>query len=274
VKSSSFYLVLVFCFAVACVSSPVNAQPTIVRAKQGFSMRVNFDNRGVFGKPVYPDPILPESLGIEYPIGQRFEHIYGGGLWIGGKLDTSISGTGQRIKVVSTAFEGWAGPLFEFFPGSSASDSIWKAYGRTAPKPAGWDVYWGTSLPYHPVADQNFYCTYSDYLSRPSGHIPMQVKVIQSSYAWDSSSAEAIHIIEYKIMNNGTRLLDSAYIGVFVDGDVGPIDTLNYYTRNYSAYLPSLNTAYIHNPIHTSSTPIGSTSIYVSVVSRSAKSQP
>ena len=68
-------------------------QPNVRYTKQGFSMRLCFDNRGVFGRIAYPGVIGgidpgPDSIGLEYPIGQPYEHIFGAGLWIGGKLDT------------------------------------------------------------------------------------------------------------------------------------------------------------------------------------------
>ena len=68
---------------------------------------------------------------------------------------------------------------------------------------------------------------------------------------------EAVHIIEYKIMNMGAKRIDSAYVGIFLEGDVGPYHTSNYYQRNYSAYHADIHTAYIHNPVDLGSTPVG-----------------
>jgi len=259
----SFFLV-----PIVCLSNTVNAQPNYSHAKQGFSMRVQMMNLGAWGRIAYPPfnstPNPPnDSLGVEYPVGQPIEHVYGAGLWVGGKLDTSRAGTGTSLKLVTTGYESWSGPFYEWFPGSSTTDTIWKIMGRGAPEPSGWGQYWGTSLPFTPVADQNFYCTFTD-TSRPVlWHIPLRLKVIQSSYAWNDT--DALMVFEYRIMNNGSKMIDSVYVGYLIDADVGPLGSPSYYTRNYSAYYSAINTAYTHNPVDVGSTPIGLRVLWSSV---------
>lgn len=122
-------VILVCCVAFAAIALAQNVR----HAKQGFSMRLCFDNRGVIGRMAYPD-FPNDSIGLEYPLGSACEHVFGGGLWVGGKLDTAQSGTSMPIRLVSTAYEGWSGPLFEFFPGNSVADTIWKV-NDTIPAP-------------------------------------------------------------------------------------------------------------------------------------------
>ena len=233
--------------------------------KQGFSMRVQMMNIGAFGRvgfPPFGGSPPADSIGVEFPVGSPIEHVYGGGLWVGGLLDTSQGGGGQPLRRVSLAYEGWSGPHFEFHPGDQPADTIWQVIGQGAPRPPGWDAYWGTSLPYTPIADQNFFCTYTDTAVAVSGHVPLRLKVIQSSYAWDIP--EPLMILEYRIINHGWRTIDSAYAGMFVDADVGPITTPNYFQSNYSAYLSLIQTAYVNNPVHTGSTPIGARFLHAS----------
>jgi hypothetical protein len=85
----------------------------------------------------------------------------------------------------------------------------------------------------------------------------MGLKVIQSSYAWNDPYAKSIIIMEYKIINTTNRSLDSVFVGFFVDGDVGPIRIANFEQSNYTGYYPLSRTAYIHNPLHRGSTPLG-----------------
>jgi hypothetical protein len=233
-------------------------------AKQGYSMKLEFNNMGGFGRIGYPpyrvtpNPPAAESLGLEYPVGQLIEHVYGGGIWIGGILDTSRTGTSPPLRLLSLAYEGWAGPYYELFPGSQQADSIWRVYGRNAPKPSGWDAYWSGALAFRPMADQNFYCNYRDSSNvEVAQHVPLNVRVIQSSFAWNDPYAEGIHIIEYKIMNMGRKTIDSSYLGFFLEGDVGPISIPSFYQHNYSGYLASTRAAYSHNPIDIGSTPVG-----------------
>lgn len=230
--------------------------PQSSHVEQGTSMKIAFDNSAVFGRYSMASGNYP-GFGIRYPVPSLIEHLYGGGIWIGGKVDTTSGGSGQRIKVVSTGYEGWFGPLREFFPPNPATDTVWRIFGRNAPKPPGWDEYWGTSLPYRAPADENFFCRYQDYFFRPVGHIPMGVRVIQSSFTWDDTLGHGIAIIEFRIMNNFSRAIDSAYIGFLADNDVGPITAPRYWDRNASGYYADLRTAYTFNPVDFGSTPIG-----------------
>ncbi len=242
--------------------------PNIMYRHQGYTMRLTLDNRGALGKTTYPQTTPPaESLGLEYPVGQRIEHLFGGGIWVGALLDTSTVTPPSRIKAVSTSYEGYGGgitPLYEFYPGSSLQDSIWRINGKdTLNKPANWDSYWGASLPFRPISDNDFYCTYTDTgRTDISPHTPMRLKIIQSSYTWNDPYAEAFTIVEYKIINQGRRDLDSAYIGIFADCDVGPISVPNYQNNNFTGYDSVSHTAYIHNPVNRGSTPVGVTLLY------------
>ncbi len=233
--------------------------------KQGFSMKLQMENTGSFGHVAYgpthsptPNPPSPDSLGLEYRIGDKIEHIYGGGLWIGGKLDTSTGPVPRPpLRLVSVCYEGWAGPYYEFFPGTDPRDGFWEVSTRDTIPPAGWYDYWGSSLPFAPISDQDLYTTYTDSAVRVSGHVPMKLKVIQASYAWEDPYADAILIFEYRIMNLGRKSIDSAYIGYFFEGDVGPINVPSYWTNNYTDYIPNARCAFIHNPQNDGSTPAG-----------------
>lgn len=233
--------------------------PNVVSKKQGFSMRLQMNNKGVFGKQGYLGSATGnnDSLGLEYPIGARVEHLYGGGLWIGGLLDTSRTGTGTPLRLTSVTYEGWSGPLNEFFPGNTPADTIWVASKRDSVTPPGWDNYWRGSVAYRPISDQDFYTTYTDTALGVVGHIPMKLKVIQRSYAWNDPYADAIIIFEYGIINMGQKLIDSAYVGYFFEADVGPINVPQYWTNNSTGYITNARTAYVHNPVDRGSTPAG-----------------
>lgn len=231
------------------------AQPHVVSANQGTTMRLQLDNRGAFGRISHLVNPPPDSIGLEFPPGSGAEHLEGAGIWVAGLIDTSVAGTGQKVPLVSTSYEGYAGPLFEFFPGNHAADSIWKVYGRGATKPPGWDAYWGSSLEFRPVADQNFYCMYTDYNVPISQHIPLRLKIIQSSFTWDSTAYEGIQIFRHRIINTGTRTIDSCYIGIFADPVCCPANPWGgaYY---FSGYFPDARLGYAVKKT-TGATPFG-----------------
>lgn len=244
------------------------AQPWQKDAKQGFSMKMKLDNRGAFGRVSYNGVIGGQdpgndSIGLEYPLGRPYEHIFGAGIWVGGILDTATSGPPVYVRGVTVGYEGWQGPYFEFWPGGSPGDTIFRIYknpdGTYPPKPAGWDDPSGLegAIPYNPISDADFYMKYDDNHVRVTGHVPLNLKVFQSSYAWKDPYAQAIIILEYRIINNGRKPIDSAYIGFFFDADVGPYRVANYQLRNYNGYYQDSRTMYIHNPADRGSTPVG-----------------
>lgn len=239
----------------------------LVNRKQGFGMRLELDNSGALGYVTYPprSSASRDSIGLEYPVGERIEHIYGGGVWVAAQVDTSVAGNRPKVKLVSCSYEGYGGginSLFEFNPGANAADSFWVGNKSDSVKPAGWDAYWGANFPFKPISDHDMYCKYTDDQFSALNHTPMHVKVIQSSYAWTDPYAEAIIINEYKIVNTGTRTLDSVYIGFFVDADVGPVNISQFEVNNFTGYYPDAKTAYIHNPLDRGSTPIGVTLLW------------
>jgi hypothetical protein len=223
--------------------------------KHGFSMRMWINNFGTMGWITIPGPWPPsgpDSLGLEYPVGQQIEHLYGAGLWIGGLLNAS--------RLVTVTYEGWAGPYYEMFPGSTPEDTLYALHNASRQdtiEPPGWTAYWGGALPFNPKSDHDIYYTYTDTAVAVSGHVPLRLKVIQSSFGWNEPAGEAITIIEYKLMNMGTSTIDSMYFGLFAETDVGPTSSPQWWMRNYSGYYPAIRTAYTHNPVDLGSTPVG-----------------
>jgi hypothetical protein len=243
-----------------------NGQPNVNYTKQGFSMRLCFDNRSTMGRLSYPGGSgfnNLDSVGLEYPVGyppsRGYEHIIGAALWVGGKLDTSQIGTSSPIKLVTTGYEGWRGPFCEFYPGSSPADSIWKVSGRGVPHPPGWNTYWGDLIPPVSISDNDHYCLYDDTQVGVAGHIPLRLKVAQNSFVWNSPFAEAIHIIEYRIVNVGVKRIDSAYVGVFMESLVGLYSPVPYYVlNNYSDYDVSNRIGFVHaSSLNLLATPVG-----------------
>ncbi len=262
-KKASLMKRLSWLFVLCIPAAHILANPPVDAKKEGFSMKMWMDNRGTFGKYAYLDAGgVDDSLGLEYPVGTNIEHIYGGGIWVGGFLDTSASGNSTPLKLVTTAYEGWAGPLVETFPDDAAADTVWVTSRADSVAPPGWDDYWGGVVPFNPISDKDFYMKYSDFGRSVAQHTPLNLRFYQSSYAWNDPYADAIIVIEYLIVNEGTKPVTDAYVGWFFEADVGPINITNYHTRNFTAYIPGSFTAYIHNPVDLGATPVGATLLW------------
>jgi hypothetical protein len=114
---------------------------------------------------------------------------------------------------------------------------------------------------YAAISENDLYCSGIDSFTRPviANHIPMGIKVIQKSYAWDGSFFEGVLPFDYYFINVGRKIIKNVWVGFFADMDLGPTNVNSYWTNNYAAYMESLRTAYIHNAIDRGSTPVGIT---------------
>lgn len=250
----------------------------------GLNMRLWMSNRGVFGINAKGDGIGGCNwMGLEYPVGSNIEHLFGAGLWIGAIVDTSTDGIPRKVRAVTTAYEGWSLPLFEM-------------YGR----PDGRDSFFTTSIDapdgrnqlhfdddsdgridedeldavdndndgridedFGAVSELDAYVSYSDTIKSPplSGHVPLGIKVWQKAYSWKDKIKAPILPIEFYVINIGTKILDSVYLGFFADLDLD--SWCNFYCTESSGFLVDVRTGYTMNIADTFVTPMGVTLLKV-----------
>jgi hypothetical protein len=247
---------------------------------QGFNMQVWMGNMGCMGINNSGDGTTPYGLGLEYPQGSGIEHLYGAAPWVGALVDTSTSGTPRIVKAVTTGYEGWSGPLYEFYGNPDGSDSFFvtsilssNGHNRKGVDDDGDGLIDEDELDgkdndndglidedYGALSENDAYVSYADYYNSPRvvGHVPLGIKVFQKSYSWGGgSAADAIIMMEYEIINVQGKHLNDVYVGFFADADVGPRNVGSYFSRNYSEYSEKSRTAYAQNPVDRPSTPMG-----------------
>ncbi|HLB01084.1 MAG TPA: hypothetical protein VJO14_06830, partial [Bacteroidota bacterium] len=117
----------------------------------------------------------------------------------------------------------------------------------------------GVDEDYGAVSEHDVSISYSDVFAEPivPGHIPLGIRVWQKSFAWRNLLKEPILPLEYTIINTGGRVLDSVYVGFFVDPLIGNVNAADITNHKYSAYIPDLRTGYANNVIDRPSTPVG-----------------
>ncbi len=175
-------------------------------------------NFGVFGLPEQTnlDP-YKESCGHEgfvscqFPARGGYDYLFQGALWVGAIVGDDT--------LVSVGHDGWALEL-EFFPGFDAADTI-TAYSNN-PAADNYDPVYG-------LADQSFLAVYTDTLTSADDNAvsanhrkPLNIRVQQMSHALSFSYAEDFVIFDYEISNIGLKTLRDVFIGLYLDGDVGP----------------------------------------------------
>ncbi len=215
--------------------------PRVEFQQQGFNIRAWLANNGT----ISCSPNLDSScIAVEYPVGSNIEHMSTAGLWIGAITDTSTGGPPALTKLVSRASNDMFGVDTFFRPDSGDF-----------------------------VSDNDLFVEYADTFKPlfPEFHTPLGIKILQKSYAWKNAITIPMLAFEYNIINIGQKTLDSVYVGIFADADVGPKITGAFYQNNYSDYLPDVRTAYIQNPVNRPSTPIGVTFLGASRIMDSLK---
>ncbi|HEX04070.1 MAG TPA: hypothetical protein ENH10_02805, partial [Bacteroidetes bacterium] len=190
------------------------------------------------------DPCTGEwAVQAEYPGGSGTQYLYRGGLWVGAMIQEEDF----DYPRVSVGTEGWEGDE-EFHPASRLEErsirlNAFNCLGEFITNEFA-------------VSEQDFVTSYADTTTvLPGGavigypkdgpHIPLGIKVTQSTYAWSYNYAQDFIIIDYEIENIADKFLKNLYIGLFVDADVGRTDSDgNHYqddicgfTKTYK-YLP------------------------------------
>lgn len=190
--------------------------------------------------------IRPPSCEIIH--GSHTNYLYGGTIWLGAVVG--------RDTLVSTGADGWGVGIkhvldnggyewhnLEFYPENNQSGHIVRRSTLNRFSPAYDDA----------VSEEDIIAVYSDTAKGPRSafrfdatevrqHVPMGLRVTQSSYAWSYSYAEDFILVDFQIENTGDSTLREAYLGLYMDGDVwgdgnrerGIGDDLTGFTTAYS----------------------------------------
>lgn len=161
----------------------------------------------------------PDQPSCEYPLGSGIEHIFDGGLWVGGFISDDSLGNGRTGPYVTTGavdaasvsargggFEYTNSPESQVVERSSLIDS--RFYSPKA------------------VSHQDFVMDYVDtnvvYSNGEpiENHDPMGLSIHEETYAWNFPFANFFVILNFTIKNVTNKYIDSVYIGLWTDAVV------------------------------------------------------
>ena len=171
-------------------------------------------NNGTFGVYNHPGASQDWFTGDEIPYSCQYprrsgvEYLFAGAFWIGAVVG--------RDTLVSVGADGWQ-VVREMYPDEA---------------PFGEMVYRSISDPDKPeyegaISEEDYIAVYTDtyragipndFFGRV--HTPLNIEVMQASYAWSYEYAEDFVLFDYQIKNIGTRKLEEVYMGIYVDGMV------------------------------------------------------
>ena len=165
-------------------------------------------------------------LSCEYPIGSHIDHMFLGGLWVGGEQNNQIKVTTGAIDVnnkpsgPASGFEYTTGACLGF-PANFPADSIYER--SLLPISQYFDP--------NAVSHQDFVCDYTDSNAcipqvneEIPDHEPLGIAVHQEVYAWSQSFANAYVIFQFTIKNMSNSVIERPYVGYWIDTMVGNTD--------------------------------------------------
>ncbi|MEE9441084.1 MAG: hypothetical protein V3V99_00240 [candidate division Zixibacteria bacterium] len=146
----------------------------------------------------------------EYPINSDIEYLFTASFWIGAVVG--------RDTLVSIGADGWAQQVTELLPDPGDAGAI--QFRSNIPSRSDYSP--------DAVSEQDYICVFTDTNVDQAGvdgndnrpHIPLNVSITQSTYAWSYDYAEDFVLFDYKIANMGIFPISDLYIAVYVDADV------------------------------------------------------
>ena len=185
----------------------------------------------------------------EYPLGSRIEHLFDGGLWIGGYRSDNPQG-GNRVGpfvttgAVDASSVAARGGGFEF---TNRAGSLIKERSSLFDS--------GVFSPLA-ISHQDFLMDFSDtaivYLNGEPiiDHTPFGVSIRQETYAWNYPFANFFVIFNYWIKNVSGKYLDSVFVGLWTDTVVrntiitGRPSGSAFFNKGGNGYNDSIKVAY------------------------------
>ena len=237
--------VLIFCLPLVLFGQSSFDEKTTTAS----NVRLNISNVGTMGNAFrgYRDGSGNQSC--EYPAGSGIEHLFEGGIWIGGLIDGSLVAVSTSASDAPAGYSTGRGG-FEF----------------TAE--LGSQILERSSLVNSPfytpeaVSHQDFVSTFSDKnLLVPgtnipiSGHTqPLELSVQMESFNWNYAFSDFFVILNFTITNDGSSTIDSVFVALYNNTVVRNINVTPagsggaaFYNKGGNGYLDSLYLAYCYD---------------------------
>jgi hypothetical protein len=178
-------------------------------------------NFGVYGNGLRNLTQSNHQPSCEYPAGSGIEHIYVGGLWVGGFKKESATANSKTGPYVTTG----AVDASSLSSGRNAGFEFTNAKGATVTQKSTLtdSRFYKSDAISHQDYTMDFCDTNLTYLDGTviSDHVPLGIAVHHETYCWDFPFADFFVIMNYTIKNvNTTQYLDSVYVGLWTDAVV------------------------------------------------------
>jgi len=207
-------------------------------------LHMHITNWGLIGSRVGVPSPYEDQPSAQWPAGSGNEYLWCAGLWVGGvMLSERLVSTGQYA--------------IEILPIDQLEDTIYEAVGGVITRPPGNDRAGGRRIPesgydddedevvdeeilngydddedgridedFGQIGNQMMVCTMYDNtrLSQElfPDHTPLNLQIVQHTYAWENDAVDDFVGFEFIITNIGVTPISNMYLGFFADADIGP----------------------------------------------------
>jgi hypothetical protein len=244
---AKFYpTVLVFCFL---FSSAVAQQSFESKVTSASNVRLSVSNYGTFGNAFTGYRDGSGNPSCEYPAGSGVEHLFEGGIWLGGKENG-----GQEV-VSTSAYDAPQG----YAPGRAGFE-ITADVGSTLEEKSS--LFDSKFFDPNAVSHQDYVAFFSDKnVKIPgtniqiSGHTnPMNVDVEMQTYNWNFTFSDFMVIVNLKITNNGNNTYNDFYAALWGNTVVRNINITPagsggaaFYDKGGNGFMDSVSLAYCYD---------------------------
>jgi hypothetical protein len=207
------------------------------------NVAATISNLGIIGNSFSGSFNVEGKPSCEYPAGSGIEHIFDGGLWVGGLINGEVAVSTGAVDASRGYSTGGAGfeftsknPLVErsalfnspFFDPQAISHQDFSS------------TFYDTSL---------FVNTASSRIRINSHNTPLGIQVDFSALNWNFSFANFFVILNFEITNINSVPIDSVFIGYWMDGvvrnvNITPPGGSAFFNKGGNNYIDSLGLAY------------------------------
>ena len=191
----------------------------------------------------------PDQPSCEYPLGSGIEHIFDGGLWVGGfiandSLGSGITGPYVTTGAVDAASVSSRGGGFEYT--NAAGNFVQERSSLIESR------FYSPSAISHQDFVMDYVDTNTTYLNGEpiENHSPLGLAIHEETYAWNFPFADFFVILNFTIKNVTNKYIDSVYIGLWTDAVVrntkitGRPSGGSFFNKGGDGYNDSLKIAY------------------------------
>ncbi len=175
------------------------------------SIGLTVSNFGTFGDG-FAIQSPTDQPSCEYPRSSGIEHLFVGGLWVGGKRDNGSIFVTTGARDIPSLRDVAAG--FEF---TNSEDPLDVVFERSS-------IIDNPFFSPEAISHQDFIADFTDSNTVVPGttiripqHVPINVSAHLESYAWNFPFADAFVIFNYTIKNTGRERLNDVYISLWAD---------------------------------------------------------